>query len=92
MTDEELQAYYEAHKEAYREPEQRQIRYVTIPLERFTQHYSPSAEEVSDYYTDVILKPSSVRSKCGLAIFSSKLRHQPLRSRRRKSVRAPKRC
>ena len=26
MTDEELQAYYEAHKEGYREPEQRQIR------------------------------------------------------------------
>ena len=52
MTDEELQAYYEAHKEAYRDPEQRQIRYVTIPLERFTQHYSPAAEEVNDYYTE----------------------------------------
>ena len=51
MTDEELQGYYEAHKEGYREPEQRQIRYVAIPLQRFTQHYDPSAEEVNDYYT-----------------------------------------
>ena len=42
MTDEERQAYYEAHKEAYRDPEQRQIRYVTIPLERFIQHHSPA--------------------------------------------------
>ncbi len=51
MTDEELQGYYEAHKERYREPEQRQIRYVTIPVQRFTQHYEPAAEDVSEYYT-----------------------------------------
>jgi peptidyl-prolyl cis-trans isomerase D len=50
MTDEELQAYYEAHKEGYREPEQRQIRYVAIPLQRFTQHEDPTPEEISDYY------------------------------------------
>jgi peptidyl-prolyl cis-trans isomerase D len=50
MTDEELQAYYEAHKEGYREPEQRQIRYVAIPLQRFTQHDDPTSEEISDYY------------------------------------------
>ena len=44
MTDEELQGYYAAHKEAYRDPEQRQIRYAAIPLQRFTQHYNPAAE------------------------------------------------
>ena len=66
MTDEELQAHYEAHKEAYRDPEQRQIRYVTIPLERFMQHYSPSAEEVSDYYTghlETFQRPEQVRAR-----------------------------
>src|SRR4029453_5402117 len=51
MTDEELQRYYEAHKERYREPEQRQIRYVALPLQRFMQPYDPTAEEVNAYYT-----------------------------------------
>src|SRR5215510_5066181 len=50
MTDEELQAYYEAHKEGYREPEQRQIRYVAIPLQRFIQQDDATAEEIRNYY------------------------------------------
>jgi peptidyl-prolyl cis-trans isomerase D len=66
MTDEAVQAYYEAHKEQYREPEQRQIRYVTIPLQRFAQHYEPTAEEVHDYYTrhlDTFQRPEQVRAR-----------------------------
>src|SRR5919204_1014489 len=66
MTDEELQAYYEAHKEAYRDPEQRQIRYVAIPLQRFTQHYNPTAAEVNDYYTghlETFQRPEQVRAR-----------------------------
>jgi peptidyl-prolyl cis-trans isomerase D len=51
VTDEELQGYYEAHKEAYRAPEQRQIRYVALLWQRFLQPYNPTAEEVNDYYT-----------------------------------------
>ena len=50
-TDEELQAHYEAHRGVYREPEQRQIRYVAIPLQRFAEHYEPTSDEISDYYT-----------------------------------------
>jgi peptidyl-prolyl cis-trans isomerase D len=66
MTDEELQSYYEAHKEAYRDQEQRQIHYVAIPLQRFMQHYDPSAEEVNDYYTrhlETFQSPEQVRAR-----------------------------
>jgi peptidyl-prolyl cis-trans isomerase D len=66
LTDEVLQSYYEAHKEAYRDPEQRQIRYVAIPLQRFTQHYNPSTEEVNDYYTrhlETFQSPEQVRAR-----------------------------
>ena len=66
MTDEELQAYYEAHKEAYRDPEQRQLRYVAIPLQRFMQHYTPAVEEVNDYYTrhlETFQRPEEVRAR-----------------------------
>jgi len=65
MTDEELQGYYEAHKEAYRDPEQRQILYVAIPLQRFIQPYNPSAEEVNGYYTrhlETFQRPEQVRA------------------------------
>src|SRR5215471_18042202 len=66
MTDEELQAYYEAHKESYREPEQRQIRYVAIPLQRFTPRDDPTPEEISDYYarhSEAFQRQEAVRAR-----------------------------
>jgi peptidyl-prolyl cis-trans isomerase D len=35
VSDEDLVSYYDAHKEAYREPEQRQIRYIAISPHAF---------------------------------------------------------
>ena len=86
MTDEELQAYYEAHKEGYREPEQRQIRYVAIPLQRFTQHDDPTSEEISR-----TVRRSSAWSRCARGISWCKLRRPPQRNKRSKPVRALKR-
>ncbi|MBM3222499.1 MAG: hypothetical protein FJZ47_01660 [Candidatus Tectomicrobia bacterium] len=50
VTDEDMQNHYEAQKDRYRVPEQRQIHYVAVPLQRFTSQYEPTAAEVSDYY------------------------------------------
>jgi peptidyl-prolyl cis-trans isomerase D len=51
VTDEELRSYYEAHPEAYREPEQRQIQYIAITPQRFRSAGEPSQNEIERYYT-----------------------------------------
>jgi peptidyl-prolyl cis-trans isomerase D len=50
LTEEEIQAYFEAHKATYREPEQRQIRYVALTPERFRTVSVPDESEVTRYY------------------------------------------
>jgi peptidyl-prolyl cis-trans isomerase D len=52
LTDEEVQAYYETHKEAYREPEQRSIQYMAISPQRFRTAPAPSEDEVAQYYAN----------------------------------------
>ena len=49
-TDAALQAYYDTHKSTYRQPEQRQIRYVTIPLARFRPRGDISQDDIAAYY------------------------------------------
>lgn len=49
-TDEEIQKYYETHKETYREPEQRQIRYAAVSLQRFMVPREFTADEIAAYY------------------------------------------
>lgn len=64
--DEDLQAYYEAHKENYREPEQRQLQYVAVPLQRFAQPQAPGAEEMQAYYNrhiDTFQRQEQVRAR-----------------------------
>lgn len=51
LTDETIQEYYESHRETYREPEQRQLRYVVISLQRFSVAREFLPEEIEAYYT-----------------------------------------
>ena len=77
-------------KGVYREPEQRQIRYVAIPLQRFTQHYEPAPDEISDYYTrhlETFQRQEQVRARHILL----KVAPSAPPSRRRKPAPAPKR-
>ena len=86
----------DAHKEAYRDPEQRQIRYVAIPLQRFTQHYNPSAEEVNDYYTrhlETFQRPEQVRALLILfKVYSLGFLFPQLEQEAQVRTRAGKRC
>jgi peptidyl-prolyl cis-trans isomerase D len=50
VTDEDVRAYYEAHKEAYREPEQRQIQYMAIAPQRFRTAAALPEDEIARYY------------------------------------------
>lgn len=51
-TEEELQAYYETHKETYRDPEQRKVQYLALSPQRFAAAALPSEDEVAQYYAD----------------------------------------
>jgi peptidyl-prolyl cis-trans isomerase D len=51
VSDEALASYYEAHKDTYREPEQRKIRYMAISPQRFQSTADISEPEIARYYT-----------------------------------------
>jgi peptidyl-prolyl cis-trans isomerase D len=66
VTDEALQAYYEAHRETYRDAERRQIRYVAIAPQRFTVERDFSPAEIEAYYTahqDTFQRPEQVHAR-----------------------------
>jgi peptidyl-prolyl cis-trans isomerase D len=50
VTDEAIQAYYEEHKETYREPERRKLRYMVITPARFRPTGDLDQQEIEDYY------------------------------------------
>ena len=50
VTDEEIQAHYEAHKGTYRRPEQRQFRYVTVSPQRFPFTGDIPQDDIAAYY------------------------------------------
>ena len=64
VTDEEVQAHYEAHKGIYRRPEQRQFRYVTVSPQRFPFTGDLPQEDIAAYYethTDDFSRQEQVR-------------------------------
>ncbi len=50
VSDEEIQAHYEANKEQYRDAERRQISYVTVSPQRFATHQDVSQDVIAAYY------------------------------------------
>ncbi|GIX46613.1 MAG: peptidylprolyl isomerase [Candidatus Tectimicrobiota bacterium] len=50
VSEADVQAYYEAHRERYRLPEQRRIRYMVLAPERFTAQVQVSPRDIEDYY------------------------------------------
>ncbi|MBW2068528.1 MAG: SurA N-terminal domain-containing protein [Deltaproteobacteria bacterium] len=52
LSEDSLRKYYESHKDAYKEPESRQIAYVVFPLEAFEKDVHVSEQELKDYYND----------------------------------------
>ena len=66
LTDEELQAHYEAHQDRYQNPEQRQIKYVTIAPARFPYKGDIAPALIEDYYDnhqDEFTRPEQVRAR-----------------------------
>lgn len=64
VTDEEVQAHYEAHKGIYRRPEQRQFRYVTVSPQRFPLTGDIPQEDIAAYYethTDEFSRQEQIR-------------------------------
>jgi len=52
LTDEELQAHYEAQQDRYQNPEQRQIKYVTVAPARFPYTGDIAPDLIEDYYNN----------------------------------------
>jgi peptidyl-prolyl cis-trans isomerase D len=50
VTDEEVAAWFEAQREEYRIPEQRQIRYALLDMQAIRERTQVSAEEIERYY------------------------------------------
>ncbi len=50
VTDEDVKAYYETHRSAYREPERRKIRYVAVSPARFQATVDVSDTDIDAYY------------------------------------------
>ena len=66
VTDQEVQDYYEAHKNAYREPEKRQFRYAEVSSERFPFTGELTREDMMGYYEahkDTYTRPEEVRAR-----------------------------
>ncbi|PON14825.1 hypothetical protein C2W62_27055 [Candidatus Entotheonella serta] len=66
LTDEELQAHYEAEQERYQNSEQRQIKYVTIAPSRFPYKGDIAPDLIEDYYEnnpDEFTRPEEVRAR-----------------------------
>ncbi|ETX03535.1 MAG: hypothetical protein ETSY2_33190 [Candidatus Entotheonella gemina] len=66
LTDEELQAHYEAEQDRYQNPEQRQIKYVTIAPSRFPYKGEIAPDLIEDYYAtneDEFTQPERVQAR-----------------------------
>ncbi|ETW93449.1 MAG: hypothetical protein ETSY1_39200 [Candidatus Entotheonella factor] len=66
LTDEELQAHYEAEQGRYQNPEQRQIKYVTIAPARFPYKGEIAPDLIEDYYDgneDEFTQPERVQAR-----------------------------
>lgn len=50
LTAEDMEAYFEANRETYREPERRRVRYITISPSRFRTTADITEEAIADYY------------------------------------------
>ncbi|HYT73932.1 MAG TPA: peptidylprolyl isomerase [Vicinamibacterales bacterium] len=64
-TDQELAAYFDAHKESYRIPEKRKVRYLTIDQEGLRQKATVTGQQIERAYNDNIQQystPEQVRA------------------------------
>ncbi|MBD3307323.1 hypothetical protein GF339_12855 [candidate division KSB3 bacterium] len=52
VTDEAIQAYYDAHKETFTTPERVKIQYIHYDPEQIATEVTPSEEAIRDYYLD----------------------------------------
>ncbi len=50
VTDKDIQAYFDAHKTDYVEPEAVRVEYAILSLEELSKSIKPSEKEVQDYY------------------------------------------
>ncbi|TSE28427.1 Peptidyl-prolyl cis-trans isomerase D [Tepidimonas thermarum] len=50
VTDDEVKAYYEAHADDFRTPEQAAIEYLVLDLDALAAHLKPSEDELRAYY------------------------------------------
>lgn len=50
VSDDDIQAHYDANKGQYRDPERRQISYVTVSPQRFATHQEVSQDDIAAYY------------------------------------------
>jgi peptidyl-prolyl cis-trans isomerase D len=50
ITDKDIQAYYDAHKSDYTEPEAVRVEYAVLSLDELAKSIKPSEKEVQDYY------------------------------------------
>jgi len=65
VTDAEVSSHFEAHKETYRIPEKRKIKYALVDLQAIRQRTNVSAQDVQRYYEDnkqQYAKPEQVRA------------------------------
>jgi len=58
VDDASLQAFYQEHKEEYKDPEKRQVSYAVLPLDDFLPAVKVSEDEMRQYYED---RPDSFR-------------------------------
>ncbi|HEY3886496.1 MAG TPA: peptidylprolyl isomerase [Vicinamibacterales bacterium] len=64
-TDADVAKYFDDHKDAYRVPEKRKIRYLTINEQALEEHQTVTGQQIERYYTDNIQQfstPEEVRA------------------------------
>ena len=52
LTDQDVQAYYDKHRDTFREPDRARIEYVLYPLDKFAGEAQVSDAEVQKYYDE----------------------------------------
>lgn len=70
VTDKDIQAYFDAHKPEYMEPEMVRVEYAVLSLEQLAKAIQPSDKEMQDYYAANVdkLGPPEERSASHILI------------------------
>jgi len=66
MTDEEAKAYFDAHRESFREPSRTKIRYIYFAADHFAEQAKPDEDAIRAYYeehSDQYRRPEQVRAR-----------------------------